>query len=303
MLALHKTGSFSAAAESCFVTQSTLSTMIKKLENQLDLILFDRKTKPIKLSQEGLQLIDQFILLSNEYDHLKERIEDIRKEFHGTLHIGIIPTLAPFLLPLFLQTMTSKHPGIVFSINEMTTMDIVAKIKRRELDVGILSLPINDPGITETSLFIEEFLLYDTHNIGKKNKKYAINEIDVNRLWLLEEGHCMTNQIEKICHLRRKQRTQPNLVFNSGSILSLIELVKMNKGLTLLPKLALERSHLIEEKYIHKLESPVPVREIGLVSHPNAAKKRFLTIIEKEIKVAVKPFLHKNQNTRLIKPY
>ncbi len=302
MLALHKTGSFSTAAERCFVTQSTLSTMIKKLEDQLDLILFDRKSKPIQLTQEGLLLIDQFTLLHNEYDNLRELIQDTQQEFYGTLNIGIIPTLAPFLLPLFLRSMTHKHPNIAFSISEITTNEIVKKIKLRELDVGILSLPIGDKSINQNPLFLEEFLIYDTQNIGKKNKKYTIEDIDVNRLWLLEESHCMTSQIEKICHLRKKRQANQNLVFNSGSILSLIELVKMNKGLTLLPKLALEHSNLIDSAYIHTIESPIPVREVGLVSHPNFAKKRFLTMLEKEIKEAVKPHLSKTKKVRVISP-
>lgn len=302
-LALDKTGSFSLAAEMCFVTQSTLSTMIRKMENQIDLTLFDRKSKPIRLTQEGKVLLDQFKIIYHEYENLKEVLQETKQEFYGTLKIGIIPTLAPFLLPLFLDKMIKTHPTIQFSIDEITTNEIAKKIKSRELDIGILSLPLKDPSLRQKSLFFEEFLIYDANGISMSNKKYKIKDIDVNRLWLLEESHCLTNQIEKICHLRKKRNAIQNLVFNSGSILSLLELVKMNNGITLLPRLATERKNVINKKFIHTIESPIPVREIGFITHANFVKKRFLKMLEKEIIDAVKPIINKPKNIRVIKPY
>ncbi len=303
VLALQKTGSFSQAAEMCFVTQSTLSTMVRKLEDQLDLTLFNRKSKPIQLTQEGKVIIDQFKVIYHELESLQEIVQDTRKEFYGTLKMGIIPTLAPFLLPLFLDRITKKHPNIQFSIDEITTTEIIKKIKLRELDIGILSLPIPEKNLEQKSLFFEEFMIYDAHNKALSRKKYKINDIDINRLWLLEESHCLTGQIEKICHLQKKKNVRHNLIFNSGSILSLLALVKMNNGITLLPQLATERKNLIEKKFIHTIESPIPVREVGLISHPNFAKKRFLTMIEKEIIQAVQPILKKSKKVRVINPY
>ena len=303
VLALEKTGSFSEAAKMCFVTQSTLSTMIKKLETQIDLTLFDRKTKPIRLTQEGLTLIPQLKNIALEYEGLQELIQETKEAFYGTLHIGIIPTIAPFLLPLFLDKILSRYPNVNFSIHEITTNDIANRIKTREIDIGILSLPLNDKELIQKSLFTEDFLVYDVSNPTIRNKKYRITDIDVSRLWLLEEGHCMTNQIEKICHLRKKRKASNNLIYNSGSILSLLELVNMNKGITLLPRLASLRKNLINEKFMFQMENPVPAREIGIITHPNFTKKRLLAILEKEITTAVKPFLKPRKNIRVIKPF
>ncbi len=303
VLALEKTGSFSEAADLCFVTQSTLSIMIKKLENQCNLILFDRKSKPITLTKEGEELINQLKLIYQEFEVLQEIIQGTNQEFYGNLRIGIIPTLAPFLLPLFLNKLVTNYPNINFSIDEITTQEITKRIKTRELDIGILSLPIEDQELIQTSLFNESFLIYDASGTFSRNKKYKIKDIDVSRLWLLEESHCLSSQIEKICLLKKMDTSKHNLEFKSGSILSLLELVNMNKGLTLLPKLATLQKNLIKPSYIFNLVNPIPAREIGIITHPNFSKKRLLDILEIEIKKSVKPLLDKTKRIQLINPY
>ena len=173
----------------------------------------------------------------------------------------------------------------------------------RDLDIGILSLPINDDQLIQKSLFNESFHIYDASGKLSSQKKYKIKDIDVSRLWLLEESHCLSNQIEKICMLKKLDTSKHNLEFKSGSILSLLELVNMNKGLTLLPKLATLQKNFIKSKNIFHLENPIPAREIGLITHPNFAKKRMLKILEKEIKQAVKPLLDKSKKITIINPY
>lgn len=305
VLALEKEGSFSKAADACFVTQSTLSTMIKKMEEQMNLVLFDRKTKPISLTQEGRLIFNKLKIIHQEYENLLELVQDTTEEYHGTFKIGIIPTLAPFLLPLFLNQMVEKHPKVNFSIDEITTNEIIDRIKKREMDIGILSLPIDDNVLIQKPLFFEDFLIYDANNSThpKNKKRYKVKDIDVNRLWLLEESHCLSNQIENICHLRNKRKLSSNLAYNSGSILSLLELVNMNKGITLLPRLATLNKSLIKNKFLFKLENPMPVREVGTVVHPNFSKKRLLSMIETEICKVVKPLLINSKNIRVIKPY
>ncbi len=303
VLALEKTGSFSEAARMCHITQSTLSTMIKKLENQMDLELFDRKSKPIQLTEAGEKLIRQFKVIYNEYENLSELIQETKDEFYGILKVGIIPTLAPFLLPLFLDNLVSKYPKVTFDINEITTYEIIKRLKLRELDVGILSLPINDKELKEKSLFQEDFLVYDAREQTPSNQKYKIQDIDIHRLWLLEESHCLSSQIEKICHLKKNRTIRGNLVFRSGSIHSLIELVKVNKGLTLLPRLATLQFNFIHPDYIYNLESPIPVRDIGMITHDNFTKKRLLHILENEIMASVSPALVSTQKAHVIHPF
>ncbi len=303
ILALERTGSFSEAAASCHITQSTLSTMIRKLENQLEFNLFDRKSKPIQLTVEGERLITQLKVIHNEYENLLELVQKTKNEFYGTFKIGIIPTLAPFLLPLFLDKLVHQYPSVNFSIQEITTGEITNLLKLRALDVGILSLPIPEKELEQRVLFDEDFLVYDTRNHSKTKTKYKVKDIDVSRLWLLEESHCITGQIEKICHLKKKKNTNGNLIFRSGSMHSLLELVKLNKGLTLIPRLATLQNNLIDENFVYKLENPVPVRQVGLVMNPNLTKKRLIQVLEEEIVEAIQKNLKQSATTQIIHPF
>ncbi len=302
ILSLAQTGSFSQAAEQCFVTQSTLSTMIKKYENQIGFKIFNRKTKPISLTAEGYAIIEQLKTIKREFENLNEIVREAKGELNGEFKIGIIPTIAPFLLPRFLNKITSDYPNIEFRIFEITTEEIINKIKLRDLDAGIVSTPLSDSDLLEYPLFQEDFLVYDTRK-GKKGKKYTVGDIDFDRLWLLEEGHCMRNQIEKICSLRKQRTVKGNLVYSSGSVLSLIELVKSSKGITLLPRLAIENNSLVDRRFIYPLVQPVPTREIGLVTHSNFAKKRFLNILQTSIINSLGDTIQLPKDFKMIRPF
>jgi len=303
VLALSEKGSFSEAADHCFITQSTLSTMIKKLENEIGVQLFDRKSKPIRLTNEGLNLISQFKVINHEYINLLQSIDELKDEFKGTLKIGVIPTIAPFLLPLFLDKVVTKYPKINFIITESTTQNLISDIQDREIDIGILSLPIFEKNIIQKSLYSEDFLVYDTRQERvNKNKHYTIKDIDTSRLWLLEEGHCLTHQIKQICHLKKKRKLSGNLIYKSGSILSLLELVNLNHGITLLPRLATTKSRLFNQDYFYTLGDPTPVRDVGIISHPHFYKGSLLDLIESEIKMSVAPHLADIKSSRIIAP-
>ena len=303
VLALHEKGSFSEAADYCHITQSTLSTMVKKLENEIGFQLFDRKSKPIKLTNEGKALITQCRITQNEYSNLLHSIDELKKKYSGTLKIGVIPTIAPFLLPLFLDQLVTRYPEVNFIISELTTQHLIDDIESRELDIGILSLPITNKKLIQRNLYCEDFLVYDTRmKKPSKEKHYAIEEIDTSRLWLLEEGHCMTHQIEHICQLKSRRKINGNLVYKSGSILSLLELVNQNGGITLLPRLATSKGHLFNGDYFFTIADPIPVRQIGIISHPNFFKRGLLSQIESIIIESVQPYLIKNTSVNVINP-
>lgn len=302
VLALHRSGSFSEAAEACHVTQSTLSTMIKKLEDHTELIIFDRKTKPIQLTKEGESLINQFKVLGYEYDHLVELIQDTRQELYGTLKIGIIPTLAPFLLPLLLKDLISSHPHVKFTVMEITTDEIIKSIEVRELDIGILSIPIADSHLIQKTLFAEDFLIYDGRSKKKKPQQYAVEDIDISRLWILEESHCLSSQIKQICYLRESHLRDQNLIYKGGSILSLIKLVEANKGITLIPRIAMIQDNLLNPDYIYKISAPSPAREIGILTHPNFTKTQLLKSLEEKIMECIAPILKGINEIEIIKP-
>lgn len=303
VIALEKWGSFSVAADKCFVTQSTLSTMIKKLEEQLELKLFDRSFKPIVLTPEGHKLIDQFRVLENEYDRLMDLGEQMRIGFYGKLKIGIIPTLAPFLLPLFLDSITTKYPDLDLEINEITTHEVITKLELRELDIGILSIPLEGTDMKQESLFKEEFMVYDARKETLKAKAYKINDIDISKLWLLEESHCLTSQIGKICQLRNEWESDSNLKLMTGSIFSLLELVKLKKGITLIPELASFNKKVVDPKQIYRLVKPVPVRDIGMVTTSSFVKKESYDLLKNEIIRSVSPLLSKKRSSVEVPPF
>ena len=138
VLAVHELRNFGQAAAKCFITQSTLSTMIAKLEGELGVIIFDRKKKPVATTEEGKVLVKQIRIILKEINHLNEVIDELKGEVRGTLNIGVIPTVAPYLLPLFFDEFMLQNPQIRFVISEMTTERIIAGLQGRELDIGIL---------------------------------------------------------------------------------------------------------------------------------------------------------------------
>lgn len=290
VISVGKCLSFGNAAEECFVTQSTLSTMVARFEDEIGITIFDRKTKPITITLEGEVVINQLKMVMKELGNLEEIVNDLKGEDSGTLRIGVIPTVAPFLLPLFLNDFIKKYPKINFEISEITTEKIISELENRAIDIGILSTPLNHSDLIETSLYNEPFFLYDRAD-AKPGKVKDISKIDMSRLWLLEEGHCMRTQVETICSLKKKQALNWNMEYKSGTVDTLMRFVKKTEGVTLLPLLA--TLDFIEEdrKYLKTFKAPVPVRAISLVVHQHFVKRKILKELTKEIKNAVKPLL------------
>jgi LysR family hydrogen peroxide-inducible transcriptional activator len=158
VLAVHEYQHFELAAEKCFVTQSTLSTMISKFEDEIGIKIFDRKKKPVQLTTEGLEIVKQLQVISKNIAAFKELTQELKGEITGTLSLSVIPTVAPFLLPLFLQDFARKFPNLNIVVREETTSEIIRKLKSRALDIGILSTPITDKEILEYPLYDEPFL-------------------------------------------------------------------------------------------------------------------------------------------------
>ena len=303
ILALDKYKSFGKAADACFVTQSTLSTMVGKFEKQIGFTLFNRKTKPISLTSNGAQIIKSLKNVQREFKLLDEHINEAKGKEFGNVGLACIPTVAPFLYPLFLNNISEKYKHVDFTIHEFTTEHIINDLLSGNIDIGIVSTPLEHKDLIEYPLYQEEFLLYDC---GKKVSKAIrkVSQLDFERLWLLEEGHCLRNQIGKICELRKVKKTNGNLIYNCGTLFSVLEMVKINKGITLIPSLALTKNKHIIQDNVYKLAEPVPVREIGLVVHKNFVKKRILKYLEQTIKKVTMPLLaHQSSSQVLVKPF
>ncbi len=292
VLAVAEHRHFETAAEMCFVSQSTLSTMIAKFEDEIGIVIFDRKKKPVVPTKEGETIIERIKIILHEIIQFKDMITEMKGEIKGVLSIGCIPTVAAYILPSFLPDFSRNYLELLLEITENTTSEIIQKLKKREIDIGILSTPVNDDDIVEYPLYKEPFVLFDVS--GKSPKNISIEEIDLQNFWLMEEGHCMRSQVMKICELsKKKYNIGIHINFKAGSIESLIRFAKGNKGKTLLPLLALQYFSKEEFQYVSSLTADPPFREIGLVTHRNFVKKKLLSLLQHEITNRIIPQLQK----------
>ena len=275
---------FAKAAEKCFVTQPTLSMMIRSLEDELGIKIFDRSRQPVVPTEAGEVVIAQAKIILREAGRMKEIIHELKGEIKGELKLGIIPTVAPYLLPLFLNSFLKKYPRLKIKISEFTTQQIIEKLRHHHLDAGILATPLNNEILNEQPLYYEQFVVYASSNEKLMKKKYLIpGDIDTNHLWLLEEGHCLRTQVLNLCELRKKGLETSNLEYEAGSIETLKKMVDMNNGITILPELALNELNAKDKKYIRHFKPPVPVREISIVTYRHFVKQRMVDILKEEI--------------------
>ena len=275
--------SFVSAAEKCFITQPTLSMQIQKLEEFLNVKIFDRSKQPVVPTEIGSQIIAQARTVLQENQRIKELVNSQQHDITGELKIGIIPTVAPYLLPEAIAAMLQKYPDLKLVIWEYTTEDIIHHLKTGVIDCGILATPLADLNIIEMPLYYENFVSY----ISKNSKLYKKKTIDADDLadeniWLLNEGHCMRSQVLSICRSTKTNRLQ-SLIYNTGSVETLIRMVDVNNGATLLPELAIKDLNSKQLNKIRYFKSPEPVREISLVIHKNFVKKRMLNALREEI--------------------
>jgi LysR family transcriptional regulator, hydrogen peroxide-inducible genes activator len=281
VLAVAESKHFERAAQKCFITQSTLSTMISKFEDEIGIQIFDRKKKPVAITTDGILLIDQLKIIVNNIDQLDELAKEIKGEVKGKLTISVIPTIAPFLLPLFLQSFASKFPELTIEVREQTTQEIIQQIKSRDLDIGIISIPVKDDDIVEIDLYDEPFVFY---NAGRTSSKpISINEIDMQNLCLMEEGHCMRTQVANLCDFKKDVHSNLNFEFKAGSIDSLLRFVRANGATTLLPYLSTLDFSEKEKKHVSSFSEPLPYRTVGCVVHRHFVKKNIITMLQQEI--------------------
>jgi LysR family hydrogen peroxide-inducible transcriptional activator len=301
IVAVDKHRHFQRAADECCVTQATLSMMIKKLEEELEVILFDRSKQPVVPTETGKGIIKQAKVILKETAYLKQLANDTKAEVKGQIRIGIIPTLAPYLLPLFLYNLLKNNPQLKVKVSELNTNQIVEQLEKDHLDVGILATPTSIEGLKEYPLFYEKLVVFVSDKETTLKKKFILpEEIDVNRLWLLEEGHCLRSQMMNLCELRKKNSDFSNLEYEAGSIESLLKIVEMNNGITVVPELAVINFSEKQKKQIREFKAPVPLREISLVTYRHFVKTKLLEVLAEEIKTGVEAFLPQQNGMQFV---
>lgn len=278
---------FATAAEKSFVTQPTLSMMIQKLEDELNVKIFDRSKQPVVPTLVGEQIINQARKVLYEAKKIKEIANNNIQVISGEFKLAIIPTLAPYLLPLFVKKFINKYPLVKLIVSEMVTEQIIENLKKGNIDAGLLVTPLNEASIYELPLFYEPFWAYVSDKDKLYNKKYVLpSEINPDDLWLLEEGHCFRTQILNLCELK-KQSDNAQFEYAAGSIETLIKLVNQESGITIIPELATLDMSAKQKKHLREFKSPVPVREVSLVMHRYYHKENIIKALSKEIKASV----------------
>jgi len=288
VLALEKTRHFVRAAELCGVKQPTLSAMILKLEDELDCKIFDRSLNPIELTEIGTQIIRQAQLIIHQANQLKEIVQAQKDILSGTLHLAIIPTIAPYLLPHFIATFKKEYPDISLKVSEMHTETIIEKLRLAEIDMAILSTPLDDPKILEVPLYYERFTAY----ISPTEYIYALRELSatdmpLDRLWVLEEGHCMRNQVFNFCD-NKKYYTS---TYEAGSIDTLVKIVDINGGYTVIPELHIDLLSENQKLNLRDIVKPEATREISLVIRHDFVREGILNAVAECIKKIIPPHM------------
>ena len=287
---------FVKAAESCHVAQPTLTLQVKKLEEQMSTILFDRSKQPLEPTPLGEIFIIKARQILREIDELKEIVSSEKDQMNGEFKLGIIPTLAPSLLPLFISDFLGKHQDTQLVVEELQSEEIIEKLEQKQLDLGILVTPLNEPDIREVPLFYEPFLIYaDENQQLLKKDKVDVSDLRPEGLWLLRQGHCFRNQTLNICRFDISENPR-NLVMEAGSIETLKKMILKVSGYTLIPELSFNKNN--DMSNIIRFNDPQPVREVSIVVHKHFTKERLISELRRSI-IAHTPQSFK-KNTRFI---
>ena len=290
-LAVHRTKHFGKAAESCNITQATLSAMIKKLEEELSVQLFDRSRHPIQTTDDGILVLkkaEDILAKQQELFHLSQLDTG---EMMGEIRLGIIPTIANSLLPLILPSIIEQHPKLKLVISEITTDEILYQLAHNQIDFGLLSTPIEDlsEAYEEQILYYEAMMVYGISETGKGF--VSSKDVENKKVWLLEEGHCFRSQSMTLCKIREKKEQTENLQFKSNSFETLLNLSDQMGGLTLVPELYYNNLSKNRKAKTQFFQKPIPVREISLLAIKPISKKRSMIKLAELIQEIVKPQL------------
>jgi LysR family hydrogen peroxide-inducible transcriptional activator len=278
LVAVAETRRFATAAERCEVTQPTLSMQLQKLERSLGVRLFDRHKKPVEPTAVGEAIIAQARRVIYEAGRLEALAQEAKDTMTGELRLGIIPTLAPYLLPLVVPSFVRRYPGVRLRIREHTTQQLVGELLSEGIDAGLASDHEPNPGLSSTLLFHEPFVAFvaPEHRLATM-RQLPVGTLPVEEMWLLSEGHCFRDQVLNLCQERNlASGATHSLYFESGSLETLVKLVKQSGGMTLLPYLAtLDLSETDKRTYLRALMPP-PQREVRLLVSRNSHQRKLL---------------------------
>jgi LysR family hydrogen peroxide-inducible transcriptional activator len=274
---------FTVAAQHSFVTQPTLSMQIQKLEDELSIQIFNRSKKPIELTEIGQKIVNQAKVIVDESNRILDIVHLQKGFIGGEFKLGIIPTIMPTLLPMFLQNFTKKYPKVNLIIEELTTEEIVRKLSDGHIDVAIAATPLENEAIKERPLYYEPFvcLIPQNHRLYK-NKTITADELELEDILLLEDGHCFKDSVLNLCR-NHKIDNKKGFQLQSGSFDTLIKLSKEGLGMTLLPYLHTLDLNEVEKTHLREFTNPPPAREVSLIYHKSQLKMQLIEALKKTI--------------------
>jgi LysR family transcriptional regulator, hydrogen peroxide-inducible genes activator len=302
IIALDTYRNFVNAAESCNVTQPTLSMQIQKLEDELGAKVFDRSKQPVIPTGIGEGIIAQARNVLKEHAKIIELIQDEKGIIKGNLRLGIIPTVAPYLIPRFLIKFLTKYPEVNLIVNELTTDQIIYQLKNDLIDCGIMASPIKDKNLNEETMYFEEFVTYVSPS-NKLAKKTTVKpeDLDISDIWILNEGHCMRNQVINICGERKKDTTKARFNYQTGSVETLKRIVDQDDGITILPEMSILEFAPEQIDNVRYFKSPEPVREISMFTHRHFVKKKLVKTLMEEVIANVPNKMRKKDKRDVVK--
>ena len=286
ILAVNQFRHFAKAAEYCRVTQPTLSAMIQKLEEELDTRIFDRSQQPVCPTPVGIHIIEQAQNILVQANRIKNIIEEEKHSLTGIFKLGILPTVAPYLLPRFFPQLMKKYPDLDIRVVEMKTNDIKKALQTGEIDAGIVASLAGMEELQQTPLFYEQFFAYVSREDALFNNE-VIRTSDLNgeQLWLLDEGHCFRDQLVRFCQMKSARASQ--LAYHLGSMETFMRMVESGKGVTFIPELAVLLLGDAQKELVRSFAIPCPTRQVVLLTNKNFIRHTLLEVLVKEIKLSV----------------
>ena len=279
---------FEKAADACFVTQPTLSAMVRKLEDELDLKIFDRTTQPIRPTAAGSVIIEQARVALKNLRQIKEVAENERNIVQGEFKLGIIPTIAPYVVPELLQKQTAEGEELSLIISESTTNNTIINLLNGSIDGGLMAGPLNHPQLMEYPIYFEKFYAYvSPHDKHFKDKEIDLKKVDFSIMWLLENVHCFRGQIEHLCQIKRTTVNNSPVKYEAGSIETLINVVERNAGITVIPEMSAMSLNEDRQDNLRTFKDLDAYREVSLFVSKEYVRKAMLNKVLEMIKAVV----------------
>ena len=282
LLQLHETMSFSRAADLCYVTQPTLSAAIQEMENLLGLPLLDRsRRKQVVFTAFGLEVVATAKKIMPFVDELSDKAKQMSQPLSGPIRLGLIPTIAPYLLPKILPALQKSFPNIAFQITEDLTANLLTKLHEGIIDIALMAFPYDTPNLNQKIFFEEPFYCAAKPDTYKK-QKLTLKDLSDQNVLLLEDGHCLRDHALSACKLENLEAPKS---LSATSLQTLIQMVAQGYGVTLLPEMYIKQGLIPPKVKTFAFQKPIPTRKIGVAWRQRDPLEQDIAAITSKIQV------------------